>query len=285
MSEEATATGSGYPLTSLQTVILTTGPFLFIWSLLRQYTIRNGAFPIASILISVNSQLYALFNALLSYLLIQSYINSQHSLVGEAVTVTLPFGLSIPFVNKTILTISDLGLIYHYSKIYEYIDVLLMVAEGKVIGEHMAFHHVTTPFLTYFRVLNCSGSDWRVFALANTIHHTLMYAFFGGLGSWLGTVKLYTGWLQLILGIAVDALWMYRTKAGNELGPAAGVLEIKEDEATNRAIAILFLGRYAMLYWDELKKGRAGMSKEERERRRAAQGKGQQESVKEKKKK
>ena len=278
-----TATSSP-PLTSLPSLILTTGPFLFAWSLLRQYTTKNGPSRIASTLITINSQVYALFSALLSYLLIQSYLNTQHALPGQAAVVTLPLGLSIPYLNRTTLTIADLGLIYHYSKIYEYADVLLLVAQGKVIGQHMAFHHITTPFLTYFRVLNCSGTDWRVFALANAVHHTFMYAYFGGVGNWLRSVIPYTGWAQLILGLGVDGWWMFETKGGKEVSGhvlGGGRLDEREvrtntgDETTNRGIAILLLTRYAMLFWQELKEGRAAMSKEQRERARAKQGQAQ----------
>lgn len=151
--------------------------------------------------------------------------------------------------------------------------MLLLVAQGKVIGQHMAFHHTTTPFLTYIRILNCSGNDWRVFALANAIHHTLMYSYFGGLGNWIRNVLPWTGWAQLILGIGTDGWWMYRTKGGKETTEVGGM--VGKDEATNRGIAILLLARYAILFWEELKEGRAGMSKAERERVRQGQVEGQ----------
>ncbi len=267
MTGETMVSNSQPPLTSLVSVILTTGPFLFTWSLLRQYTTRNGPSPIAAGLISVNNQVYAVFSALLSYLLIQSYTTSQSIIPGQETTVSLPFNLSIPYFNQSTFTISDLGRIYHYSKLYEYIDVFLLLAHGKVVGQYMAFQHLSTPYLTYFRVLNCSGGDWRVFALANAVHQTVMYSYFGGLGQWLPwlrNTKLYTGWAQLILGIGTDAWWMWRTNIGKELGPAE-TFKKNDDEATNRAIAVLLLLRYAMLRWAEANTGRAGVSKGETE--------------------
>lgn len=279
MSTESTLSDSQPPLTSLVQVILTTGPFLFIWGLLRQYITKNGPQPIAAAVASVNNQVYALFSASLSYLLIQSYITSQSIIPGQETTVSLPFNFSIPYLNQSTFTVSNLALIYHYSKIYEYIDVFLLLAQGKVVGEHVAFHHLSAPYLTYFRVLNCSGEDWRVFALANTVHHTVVYSYFGGLGyGWLRSIKACTGWAQLVLGIGADAWWMYKTKIGHELGAVESPTK-QEGETTNRAIALLLLLRYAMLRWAEANVGRAGMSKEQREMHAQAHGQGGQEKM------
>lgn len=284
MSSETLVSNSQPPLTSLVSVILTTGPFLFSWSLLRQYITKNGPLPIAAGVASINNQVYAVFSALLSYLLIQSYLAPQSIIPGHETTVDLPFNLSIPYLNQSTFTISGLGLIYHYSKLYEYIDIFLLLAQGRVIGEHMAFHHISTPYLTYFRGLNCSRDDWRVFALANTVHHTVMYSYFGGLGyGWLRSITAVTGWAQLILGIGTDAWWMWRTNIGHDPS-AVESLTKTEDETTNRAIALLLLLRYAMLRWNEGNTGRAGMSKEERERYRLAQGHKEQGTVENKKK-
>ena len=110
-----------------------------------------------------------------------------------------------------------------------------------------------------------------------------MYSYFGGLGyGWLRNLKAFTGWAQLVLGIGTDTWWMYRTSIGHELS-AVESLTKKEDETTNRAIALLLLLRYAMLHWKEGNTGRAGMSKEDRERRTQAQGQMKQTEVEGKK--
>ncbi|KXX76872.1 hypothetical protein MMYC01_206719 [Madurella mycetomatis] len=97
--------------------------------------------------------------------------------------------------------------LFHLSKFYEYVDVLGVTAGGGAVDLHFAFHHLTTPWLTFVRVLpGCEG--WRWFGAANVGHHALMYAYFGG---WEGvrSVVLWTGQAQLGIGIAADgwAVW------------------------------------------------------------------------------
>ena len=152
-----------------------------------------------------------------------------------------------------------------------------------MVGEHVAFQHLSAPYLTYFRVLNCSGEDWRVFALADTVHHTVVYSYFGALGyGWLGSIKACTEWAQLALGIGTDAWWMYKTKIGHELSAVESATK-QEDETTNRAIALLLLLRYAMLRWAEANLGRAGTSKEQVEGHVQAHGQGGQQKMERKK--
>lgn len=63
-------------------------------------------------------------------------------------------------------------LLYHYSKFYEYWDVFLVAAQGKPVGLHFFFHHLTTPWFTVARVVN-SWEGWRLFAGLNAFHHAL----------------------------------------------------------------------------------------------------------------
>jgi hypothetical protein len=63
-------------------------------------------------------------------------------------------------------------LIYHYSKFYEYCDIFLVAAQGKPVGLHFFFHHLTTPWFTITRVIH-SWEGWHVFAGLNAFHHTL----------------------------------------------------------------------------------------------------------------
>ena len=205
-------------MTSLRSVILTTGPFVFLWSTLRGYVERNGPFAFARLLTRLNSQIYALFSLLLAYLILNDVFHIQE----------------FEHVRG-----SDLAYIYHVSKFYEYVDVFNLVASGNKIGPHMAFHHITTPFLTHFRVLN--ASDWQVFAFLNCLHHFWMYAYFGGVSSFRPILPV-TGWLQLAAGIGLDVYWL--AVNGREL-----------PESTNRAISVLLLTRYAMLFYEELKTG------------------------------
>ena len=209
----------GRPLTSLQSVLLTTGPFVFFWSTLRRYVSRNGALSFARPLTLLNSQLYALFSLALGYFILNDVFHLHEDILGVR------------------LKTSDLAYIYHLSKFYEYIDVFNVVAAGSEVGPHFAFHHITTPVLTYFRVLN--ASDWQLFTFLNCFHHSLMYSYFAGVAS-LRPILPLTGWLQLGAGIALD---VYYCATHGRDGP----------ETTNRAISIMLLTRYAMLFYEELK--------------------------------
>lgn len=103
--------------------------------------------------------------------------------------------------------------LYHASKFYEYVDILNVRAAGGSIDLHFGFHHLTTPYLTYSRVLEHSAS-WRPFAMLNAFHHTLMYAFFGGAAG-LRSLLPWTGCLQLLVGIAVEG-WLVRGRMRSE---------------------------------------------------------------------
>jgi hypothetical protein len=65
-------------------------------------------------------------------------------------------------------------LVYHYSKFYEYLDIFLVILQGKsnMIGLHFAFHHLTTPWYTTMRVAR-HFRGWQVFAWLNAFHHAL----------------------------------------------------------------------------------------------------------------
>ncbi|KIW86843.1 uncharacterized protein Z519_12629 [Cladophialophora bantiana CBS 173.52] len=210
------------PLTSLQSVILTTGPFVFLWSTLRGYVARNGPFSVARPVTRLNSQVYALFSLALAYLILNDVFHFQDL--------------------QQVVKSSDLAYIYHLSKFYEYIDVFNLVAAGTPINPHMAFHHITTPFLTHFRVLN--ASDWQLFAFLNCFHHFWMYAYFGGVTAFRPILRV-TGWVQLIAGIGMDVYYFASQGQG-------------APEARNRAIGIMILTRYAMLYYEEIKTANGG---------------------------
>lgn len=123
------------PLTTLSEVILTSGPFVLLWSALKGYVDRNGPIAVARPLTRFNSQLYAVFSLGLAYLIFNDIFHFREDIKVASL---------------------DLAYIYHLSKLYEYIDVFNLVGQGITIGPHMAFHHLTTPFLTYFRVLNAT---------------------------------------------------------------------------------------------------------------------------------
>ncbi|KAK5446620.1 hypothetical protein LTS15_009552 [Exophiala xenobiotica] len=197
------------PLTSLHSVIFTSIPFFFLWRIVRGYVERHGPFSLAKSITCFNNQIYSLCSLGLALLILNDvFYFEQHENIQS----------------------SDLAYIYHLSKFYEYIDVFTLVANGQSIGSHMAFHHITTPFLTYFRVLNASG--WQLFAFLNCLHHFWMYAYFGG----------------LVGGIALDVFYL----ANNGL---------QARESFNRSVAVLLLTGYLVLFYQELRAGSQQKSK------------------------
>ncbi|KAG6040324.1 hypothetical protein E4U41_000921 [Claviceps citrina] len=95
--------------------------------------------------------------------------------------------------------------LYFSSKFYEYLDVLAVRASGGHIDLHFAIHHLTTPYLACWRVMEYDDG-WRVMAALNMVHHVLMYASFGGL-AFCRTVLPVTGSTQLVVGL-VGELWI-----------------------------------------------------------------------------
>jgi hypothetical protein len=219
-------------MTSVPAVILATGMFLFLWSTLKRYVERHGPLSFAPRTTRLNSQLYSVFSLGLAGL----FVNDVFDFCGEASSTT-------GGVESRLYTLSsaDLAYVYHLSKFYEYVDVFNLVVGGHPIGPHMAFHHLTTPVLTYFRVPN--ASDWQPFAFFNCFHHFWMYAYFGG-ASWFRRVLPVTGWLQLVVGIGVDAYRLVTAEGGRE-----------DPGVFSGAVSILLLTRYAMLFQEELRRG------------------------------
>ncbi|KAI0487140.1 hypothetical protein F4859DRAFT_327861 [Xylaria cf. heliscus] len=128
-------------------------------------------------------------------------LNKVHNRVYSAVSAVLLYLTLSPNHDDTARTL------YHLSKFWEYIDVLTVRAGGGCIDLHFGFHHLTTPYLTFFRVLR-NSEGWRTFAALNTAHHALMYAYFGGV-AFLRPVLDFTGCLQLVIGIGAEGqvLW------------------------------------------------------------------------------
>lgn len=142
--------------------------FISCWSAVSRYVSSNGPIPHARTLIWLNSWLYA------------------------AASLALLAAINSPYQDEA-------RYLYHYSKFYEYIDILLVRGTGGSIDLHFGFHHLTTPYLTHFRVRQHS-QGWQVFASLNALHHAFMYAFFGGAGAFRRVLP-YTGTAQLVVGI------------------------------------------------------------------------------------
>ncbi|KAK4451225.1 hypothetical protein QBC34DRAFT_295749 [Podospora aff. communis PSN243] len=181
-------------------MLLQTTLFLTTWTTLHALVTLHGPFHSISPFMKYNSRFYSFLSLLLFFLIV-----TNSPIAGEA---------------------------YHLSKIYEYLDIFLVVLSGGKVGLHFGVHHTTTVWLTYVRVLPVGENEgWRWFGAANAAHHVGMYAYFGGWdGDTMRRVLVVTGQAQLVLGMVVDAVvgWK-RWERGEEVwrvGVGGGLLGV-----------------------------------------------------------
>ncbi|KAK9370372.1 hypothetical protein V1509DRAFT_617570 [Lipomyces kononenkoae] len=177
-----------YALTKLPVILGPTAVFVTTALVLRYRVRTQGPFPIAAGLIKFNNSFYSVVSLWLFYAILSSRMTASYS-VDSAFWMLLP-------------TDAVGRIAFHLSKFYEYCDIFLVLANGGQIGLHFAFHHLTTPVLTYVRVLQ-HYDGWELFAILNTLHHVLMYAYFGGMSAFRPILR-WTGALQLVVGILVE---------------------------------------------------------------------------------
>jgi len=242
----------------------TTLLFLTTFILLSSRIKRHGPFKHAPRTMKYNSLLYSLFSLILCLSILSTF--PLHPLPSIC---TSPSPRPSEFEEK-------LGLIFHYSKIYEYVDIFNVIAAGGVVNVHFRVHHFTvlhpsfspflppspshfkqtysyiiqTPYLTYARVLQ-HPTGWKIFGALNTFHHALMYAYFGGF-AWLGGVLPWTGYVQLFAGVIGEVVVIRDVKTGGrDCGGTEGLWATYLGLGIYCTYAVLFLG-------DVWKKGEKG---------------------------
>jgi hypothetical protein len=208
-----------------------------------------------------NNVFYSLFSLAL-------FICISSSFFADLSKTTTPLSLNTIICTQSHTDFDKrLRLIYHVSKIYEYVDIFNVLAVGGEVNTHFWVHHFTvrlvplsllspsfnilkTPYLTYSRVI-LHPIGWKLFALLNTFHHSLMYAYFGGM-TVFSDVLPWTGSLQLVLGLLGEVFVLWRRCGGKERLWASGV-------------AMGLLGTYGVLFAGDLRGrgGKGGKVKEE----------------------
>lgn len=175
-------------------MFLQTAAFVSVWAVIHRRVASHGPITAARKVVFLNSWFYSLASVVLLTLI----LNQEYEDLARKV--------------------------YHASKFYEYIDILGVRASGGDIDLHFAVHHLTTPYLTFVRVLHYS-QGWRIVAALNAFHHVLMYAYFGGVG-FLRPVLPVTGTIQLLVGLGGEAwiLWKKRVDGEQPLWPHEFVL-------------------------------------------------------------
>jgi hypothetical protein len=253
-------------LSSLNLLFSTSITSFIIARVIIHHVKKNGPISFASTLIKYNSIFYSFASLLICLAITRSFW-----------TEILQPGSSMESIICSPST-SEYDLVlrymYHFSKIYEYIDIFNVLAVGGPVNAHFGFHHFTvllsfpsislmppyhhttihhplfsfesptsdtnnaqTPYLTYARtILHPTG--WKVFAFLNTLHHGFMYAYFGG-ASLFSEVLPVTGCLQLAVGIAVE---LYVIWSGCAVDEALWA----------NLLTVGLLSGYAVLFWGDL---------------------------------
>jgi hypothetical protein len=93
-------------------------------------------------------------------------------ILSLTVVASLPFSSSLILQSIRADDAYIARLAYHYSKFYEYCDIFLVAVQGKPVGLHFFFHHLTTPWFTIARVIH-AHEGWQLFAGLNAFHHAL----------------------------------------------------------------------------------------------------------------
>lgn len=171
------------PLTSLQSVILTTGPFLFLWSYAKIFVDKHGAIRWFDALYDTHNFIVAGVSLLLAAHVLD---------IGHDFLVTRTGYQVDPHM---------LGYYYHLLKIYEYFDIILSILSGStVISKYTAFSHIALPYWSYYRVIQNEALDWRFQVIADCSARFLSRAV-----PWL-VPDLRTE--EIILGLVEDWRWL-----------------------------------------------------------------------------
>lgn len=228
-------------LYSLPGVLISTIIFVPTSLLLHHYIRTHGPIPSASTAIKLNSRLYAIISL---YLLLSIALPA--SLTPSSLPKLLSNGQNDSYQRTA----------YHLSKLYEHVDIFNVLAAGGAVDLHFAFHHLTTPYLTLFRVVPDlpSTRGWSVFVALNCAHHVLMYAYFGGVAaSWTRPVLPWTGVLQLVVGIWVEVGLLREELGQGRQGGEGGWVGLLGEERWRNGFAAGLLGCYLVLFLRDLR--------------------------------
>lgn len=202
-------------LDSPYTLYITSLTSFILARAINSHVKKNGPITFAPTVIKYNSNLYSIFSFFLC-MGIAASLWDELSAASKPSIRTLICSSPPPEIDK------KLRYIFHVSKLYEYVDIFNVLAAGGVVNAHFAIHHFSvsvldllsqsvvtvvlimsqTMYLTYSRVL-LYPAGWKIFAGLNTMHHTIMYAYFGGV-SIFSDILPWTGTLQLLAGIVVE---------------------------------------------------------------------------------
>ncbi|KAI9368196.1 hypothetical protein BJX61DRAFT_546775 [Aspergillus egyptiacus] len=233
------------PLTTLPELLTFSLLLLSSWRAIHLYVKENGPLATARIITRFHNGFYAAVSLIM---LIQI-------LLLDFTTTTTNNGTSLPNKDDDKSSFTP-RYTFHLSKFYESLDILLLSAAGIPISNPLAFHHLTTPYLTYIRYI-AHHRGWRPFALTNNFHHVLVYTFFASPRGGRASARLrllvpFTGVLQLIVSVWVDlnvgldkyhAYYPLETKSKAEAGSGG------EEPYWPNLVSLALVGAYFVLFF------------------------------------
>lgn len=226
-------------------LLYTTSAISFIVArYLTNHVLTKGPLSIAPYLIKYNSRVYSMA----SFLLFLAILSSFGTEIAETPDVSLN---TIICSQSTIKQDEIIRYLFHFSKFYEYVDIFNVLGAGGEVNAHFGIHHFTTPYLTYARVIK-HPAGWKIFAVLNTFHHALMYAYFGGAAAF-SEIIVYTGCLQLGVGIFIETYEILRNWEGGNKDCGGS------DALWANVLAAVLLSTYALLFSGDLRaRGKTG---------------------------
>ncbi|KAE9371364.1 hypothetical protein N431DRAFT_545629 [Stipitochalara longipes BDJ] len=218
--------------------LYTTSITSFIISRVIIYNVKKyGPLPFAPTVIKYNSYAYSIFSLCLCMGITASIWDEMSITSDPSIRGLICSSTSSKFDRK-------LRYIFHVSKLYEYVDIFNVLAAGGLVNAHFAIHHFTTMYLTYARVLRYSAG-WKIFAVLNTMHHAIMYAYFGG-SAVFSDILPWTGMLQLVAGILGEIYLVKFVWSGEE---QCGSI----DSLWANGLALGLLSTYLVLFTGDLR--------------------------------
>ena len=130
------------PVTSLPALLSSTAIFLSVALTIHKFS----PFTHAPTLIKVNNRLYALFSLLLFLALLASTPWPTDSHARFAESVFCQSSSMYEGMNWWLRLDRELRYAFHLSKLYEYVDIFLVVATGRGrdrVGLHFLVHHLS----------------------------------------------------------------------------------------------------------------------------------------------
>lgn len=99
-------------------------------------------------------------------------------------------------------TYALLWYIFYLSKLWEFLDVYLVILNKTPVLMHFRWHHQTTPSVVLAGLLGDISYEWPTL-VSNSLLHTFMYPHFAGVWN-VHRILLILGAWQLIIGLGIS---------------------------------------------------------------------------------